>query len=470
MFRKLIKEQLLLEADEVRFKFKMDIPEDIRKIQKVFKSKGKDLYLVGGSVRDALLSKAPKDWDLATDATPDEVIQMLKVESFITNIIETGKSFGVINALTDNDEYEIATFRKDIHSDVSNSSILDLLQYLKEWLSKYDNLNGLKSQEFSDWYNRYFLKWEKGEHQQFDSWQDLAKAKIPSIFNEFKLTWDRDRNSSDGRRPDSVEFADIATDVMRRDLTINALFYDLDTNEVVDLVGGVEDIKNGVVRTVGDAGERFEEDKLRVLRAIRFAGRFGSNVDADIDKVLSKGIDMSEISGERIRDEFIKGISKARSTVQFLGLLDKYKLFDAIFPNMSINKNFIESNDPELVIASLLLQYVNKDIGQVEKMLNSLKYSTQEIKAITTLMLLTQFEPEDVLPMKKRLKLSTLSNEQIKNFSTLMGLDTNLINKLLEFQLSVNGQEVMRQFNIKGEDVGKMINKLEVDNFITTIT
>jgi len=459
MFRKLIKEQLLLEADEVRFMFKMDIPEDIRKIQKVFKSKGKDLYLVGGSVRDALLSKAPKDWDLATDATPDEVIQMLKVESFITNIIETGKSFGVINALTDNDEYEIATFRKDIHNDVSNSSILDLLQYL--------NLNGLKSQEFSDWYNRYFLKWGKGEHQQFDSWQDLAKAKIPSIFNKFEFTWNR---TSDGRRPDSVEFADIATDVMRRDLTINALFYDLDTNEVVDLVGGVEDIKNGVVRTVGDAGERFEEDKLRVLRAIRFAGRFGSNVDADIDKVLSKGIDMSEISGERIRDEFIKGISKARSTVQFLGLLDKYKLFDAIFPNMSINKNFIESNDPELVIASLLLQYVNKDIGQVEKMLNSLKYSTQEIKAITTLMLLTQFEPEDVLPMKKRLKLSTLSNEQIKNFSTLMGLDANLINKLLEFQLSVNGQEVMKQFNVKGEDVGKMINKLEVDNFIKTLT
>tara|TARA_R110002074_G_C12043924_1_gene618961 strand:- start:92 stop:547 length:456 start_codon:yes stop_codon:yes gene_type:complete len=151
-------------------------------------------------------------------------------------------------------------------------------------------------------------------------------------------------------------------------------------------------------------------------------------------------------------------------------MLDKYKLFDAIFPNMSINKNFIESNDPELVIASLLLQYVNKDIGQVEKMLNSLKYSTQEIKAITTLMLLTQFEPEDVLPMKKRLKLSTLSNEQIKNFSTLMGLDTNLINKLLEFQLSVNGQEVMKQFNVKGEDVGKMINKLEVDNFIKTLT
>lgn len=391
MFRKLIKEQLLIESDEVRIKFKMDIPEDIRKIQKVFKSKGKDLYLVGGAVRDSLLKKPIKDWDLATDATPDEVIQMLKFESFITNIIETGKSFGVINALTDNDEYEIATFRSE---------------------SGYE----------------------------------------------------------DSRRPSNVEFSDIATDVMRRDLTINALFYDLDTNEVVDLVGGVEDLKNGIVKTVGEPSERFEEDKLRVLRAIRFAARFGSSVDDKIDKLLSGGIDLSMISGERIRDEFIKGIKTSKATTNFLSMLDKYKLFDAIFPNMSINNNFIESNDPELVIASLLLPYINKDIGQVEKMLNSLKYSTQEIKAITTLMLLTQFEPEDVLPMKKRLKLSTLSNEQIKNFSTLMGLDVNLINKLLEFQLSVNGQEVMKQFNVKGEDVGKMINKLEVDNFIKTLT
>ena len=391
MFRKLIKEQLLIESDEVRIKFKMDIPSDIRKIQKVFKSKGKDLYLVGGAVRDSLLKKPIKDWDLATDATPDEVIQMLKVESFITNIIETGKSFGVINALTDNDEYEIATFRSE---------------------SGYE----------------------------------------------------------DSRRPSNVEFSDIATDVMRRDLTINALFYDLDTNEVVDLVGGVEDLKNGIVKTVGEPSERFEEDKLRVLRAIRFAARFGSSVDDKIDKLLSGGIDLSMISGERIRDEFIKGIKTSKATTNFLSMLDKYKLFDAIFPNMSINNNFIESNDPELVIASLLLPYINKDIGQVEKMLNSLKYSTQEIKAITTLMLLTQFESEDVLPMKKRLKLSTLSNEQIKNFSTLMGLDANLINKLLEFQLSVNGQEVMKQFNVKGEDVGKMINKLEVDNFIKTLT
>ena len=391
MFRKLIKEQLLMEADEIRLPFKMDIPEDIRKIQKVFKSNGKELFLVGGSVRDALLGKPIKDYDLATEAKPDEVIEMLKNQPFITNIIETGKSFGVINALTDNDEYEIATFRSE---------------------SGYE----------------------------------------------------------DSRRPSNVQFTDIATDVSRRDLTVNALFYDLDTNEVVDLVGGIEDLKNGVIRTVGDPSERFEEDKLRVLRAIRFAARFGSDVDEKIDQLLSKGIDLSMISGERIRDEFIKGIKTSKSTTNFLSMLDKYKLFDAIFPNIKLNKNFIESNDPELVIASLLLPSITTtDVSKIEKDLNALKYSTQEIRDIVTLMLLTQFEPEDVVPMKKRLKLSSLSDEQIKTFTSLMNLDTNLINKLLEFNLSVSGQDVMQQYNIKGADVGKIINQLAVKNFKKTL-
>jgi tRNA nucleotidyltransferase/poly(A) polymerase len=391
MFRKLIKEQLLMEADEIRLPFKMDIPEDIRKIQKVFKSNGKELFLVGGSVRDALLGKPIKDYDLATEAKPDEVIEMLKDQPFITNIIETGKSFGVINALTDNDEYEIATFRSE---------------------SGYE----------------------------------------------------------DSRRPSNVEFTDIATDVSRRDLTVNALFYDLDTNEVVDLVGGIEDLKKGVIKTVGDPSERFEEDKLRVLRAIRFAARFGSDVDEKIDQLLSKGIDLSMISGERIRDEFIKGIKTSKSTVNFLSMLDKYGLFNAIFPNVKINKNFIESNESELVIASLLLPLITiSDISQIEKRLNTLKYSTQEIRDITALMLLTQFEPEDVVPMKKKLQLSSLSDKQIKTFASLMNLETNLIDKLLQFNLSVSGQDVMKKFDIKGPEVGKVINQIEVEKFKKTL-
>jgi tRNA nucleotidyltransferase/poly(A) polymerase len=148
--KSLVRRELLLKESEIRVAKNISIPDDIRKIQKVFKANGKALFVVGGAIRDALLGRKPKDWDLATDATPDEVILILKPQQFITNIIETGKAFGVINAFTDNDEFEVATFRKD-------------------------------------------------------------------------------SSAGDGRRPDSVEFADIATDVLRRDLTINALFFDLPT-------------------------------------------------------------------------------------------------------------------------------------------------------------------------------------------------------------------------------------------------
>ena len=289
--------------------------------------------------------------------------------------------------------------------------------------------------------------------------------------DEYEIaTFRSESGYEDSRRPSNVEFTDIATDVSRRDLTVNALFYDLDTNEVVDLVGGIEDLKKGVIKTVGDPSERFEEDKLRVLRAIRFAARFGSDVDEKIDQLLSKGIDLSMISGERIRDEFIKGIKTSKSTVNFLSMLDKYGLFNAIFPNVKINKNFIESNESELVIASLLLPLITiSDISQIEKRLNTLKYSTQEIRDITALMLLTQFEPEDVVPMKKKLQLSSLSDKQIKTFASLMNLETNLIDKLLQFNLSVSGQDVMKKFDIKGPEVGKVINQIEVEKFKKTL-
>lgn len=286
-----------------------------------------------------------------------------------------------------------------------------------------------------------------------NNWKEIAKQIVPEEFNEFIS------NSLDGRRPDSVEFADIATDVMRRDLTINALFYDLDTNEVVDLVGGIEDLKNGIVRTVGDAGERFDEDQLRVLRAIRFAGRFGSNVDADIDKVLSGGVDMSNISGERIRDEFIKGIRTSKSTKHFLGLLDKYNLFKAVFPNINVTDNFVESNDSDVVIASLLPP------TNVEKALNGLKYSREETNNIQFLINTRWFSPTQIMVAAKKRKTTSLRDVQIMTFAKLNGLDVKLIQALLSFNLTVSGDKVMRDFGLKGAAVGEKIKELEINNF-----
>jgi tRNA nucleotidyltransferase/poly(A) polymerase len=97
---------------EQRIKFELTIPSDIQEIKNVFKKNGFKLYVVGGAVRDALLGKTPKDFDLATDALPDKVEEMMKEAGFRT--LPTGKAFGVINVFTDQGEYEIATFRTDV--------------------------------------------------------------------------------------------------------------------------------------------------------------------------------------------------------------------------------------------------------------------------------------------------------------------------------------------------------------------
>ena len=152
-------------------KISLSVPSDIRKIHTLFKKNKKQLYIVGGAVRDAILGKKPKDFDLATDAKPDEVLKIAKKGGLKT--YEVGKAFGVVVV----GGHEIATFRKDIGK---------------------------------------------------------------------------------GRRPKAVDFSDIQGDVKRRDLTINSLFYDMGTNQVVDLTGGLEDLKKKIIRTVGVAKERFD--------------------------------------------------------------------------------------------------------------------------------------------------------------------------------------------------------------------
>ena len=115
---------------EKRIKFDIPIPKDISQIKDVFKKNGFKLYVVGGAVRDALLGKEPKDYDLATDAVPDKVEEMMAKAGFKT--LPTGKSFGVINVFTDMGEYEIATFRADQYKG-------DDLEGFKKYLKSLNN-------------------------------------------------------------------------------------------------------------------------------------------------------------------------------------------------------------------------------------------------------------------------------------------------------------------------------------------
>lgn len=290
-----------------------------------------------------------------------------------------------------------------------------------------------------------------------EKWGQIAKKFFPKEFEAFK------RNLSGGRRPDAVSFTNIEGDVKRRDLTINALFYDIDTHEIVDLVGGVNDLKNGVVRTVGSPEDRFGEDRLRILRAIRFAGRFGSQLDPATDAALKKDASLDGISGERIRDEFLKGIASAKSVKGFLKLIDSYGLFEWIFKGLVVDKDFIENNDSLIVIATLLKR---NNIDTLRKGLNTLKYSSDEVKGVTFLVGLTKLSIDTAVLLKRAQKNSGVTSEQIKMFGKIVGLDDKLLAAFLSFNLTVSGPELIDSMGLKpGPELGKAIQNVETDNF-----
>jgi hypothetical protein len=380
--KQILREGLTMEE---RIKFDFQIPSDIIEIQKVFTKNGYKLYVVGGAVRDALLGKTPKDFDLATDAVPDKVEEMMQDAGFRT--LPTGKAFGVINVFTDQGEYEVATFRNDIGS---------------------------------------------------------------------------------GRRPDSVEFTNIDGDVKRRDLTINALFYDIDTKEIVDLVGGVDDLKNGVVRTVGAPEDRFGEDRLRILRAIRFAGRFGSDLDPATDMALQKDASLEGISGERIRDEFIKGLISAKSFKKYMEMLDKYDLFKWVLPNMLLNKKSYMRNSGKVdnYIVELASLLKDNEIDLLRRKLNELKYSADEIKAIVFLISFLKLSVDTAYLLKKMQQTAGVSDKQIREFGEKENIPEKLLNAFEQYRLSVSGPEAMEKFDLKpSPELGKAIQKMETANF-----
>lgn len=190
----------------------------------------KELYLVGGCVRDLLLDKDPKDYDLCTNATPDEVKEIIKaigLKSF-----DSGIKHGTLTIIDDfyKQSYEITTYRID---------------------GKY----------------------------------------------------------SDGRHPDEVEFTpSLEEDLKRRDFTVNSFAYNLLTNEITALDESYfNDLQYGIIRTVGDAAERFKEDALRMLRAIRFSAQLNFSIAKETYKAIEQNsVLIKNISKERIRDELTK--------------------------------------------------------------------------------------------------------------------------------------------------------------------
>jgi poly(A) polymerase len=215
---------------------------------------GHQALLVGGCVRDIVLGREPADYDVATDATPDEVMALFP-ES-----VAVGAQFGVIVVPTDGRKVEVATFRADV-------------------------------------------------------------------------------GYSDGRHPDSVVYARTPKeDVQRRDFTINGLLMRHDTGEMIDYVGGLGDVRTGIIRAIGEPDRRFREDKLRLLRAVRFAARFGFTIEAaTLEAIRLHAKEITQVSAERVRDELTKLLTEGAARRGF-ELLEETGLLEVVLPEVAALK------------------------------------------------------------------------------------------------------------------------------------
>jgi len=156
-------------------------------------------------------------------------------------------------------------------------------------------------------------------------------------------TFRSDHGYKDGRHPEAVRFAQTAeADVRRRDFTINGLLYDPLTEQTLDFVGGCEDLRHGIIRTIGQPQERFAEDKLRMLRAIRFAARFGYTIEPETFAAIQQlHADIAQVSRERIRDELVKMLTEGAAR-RAMGLLDASGLLEVILPEVARMKGIAQ--------------------------------------------------------------------------------------------------------------------------------
>src|SRR3989338_874960 len=218
------------------------MPHDKRRlalgIVRALREAGREAYFVGGCVRDLLLGKKPKDFDVATNAPPQAVAKLFP------RTVPVGAQFGVILVLQEGVPFEVATFRAD-------------------------------------------------------------------------------EGYVDGRRPTGVRFTDAKEDALRRDFTVNGLFYDPVSREVLDWVGGRKDLKRKLIRAIGAPLARLKEDKLRLLRAVRFAAALGLRIEPNtLAAVRRLAPEITAVSQERVRDELVKMFTGPRPGTA-LRLLDR---------------------------------------------------------------------------------------------------------------------------------------------------
>lgn len=349
-----------------------------------------EVYAVGGCVRDHLFGKTPKDIDLTTNLTYDEIIQRVEKAGF--DVMEKNSdTFGVVFVHTRSGEREateIAPFRSD-------------------------------------------------------------------------------EGVADGRRPDQIKMGvPIYEDAERRDFTMNNLYYDFGygkygQNLILDFNDGgqgLQDIKNKTVRTVGNPNERFTEDRLRILRLMRFFSRFNEGditefVDPETIQAINRfgdlrqsmdlgdGRQLAPIAPERIQDEFLKGLKQAQNTSQYVANYAKLGLLEVVFPKLQVDTSQLHvlqnTKNPDVVLAWVLRGNQN-----VEKQLLGLKYSGNQSERVQFLIDALHFGVEDAFDMIKRRDRAL--SRTVKADDPETGEETQLSKEQLSAQLSQDLRELAR--------------------------
>ena len=425
-----------------------DIPAPIKEIARILNMEGFQCFLVGGSVRDSIMGFTPNEYDIATNAKPEDVQRIFKYT------IPTGIKHGTILVILDDMHVEITTFRSD-------------------------------------------------------------------------------GNYSDGRHPDKVEYtASIEDDLPRRDLTINAMAYNVLDGTLIDMFDGMKDIKNKIIRSVGNPYERFTEDGLRIMRAIRFATKLNFNIEKETFEAICHSTGMlTSIAYERIREEF-NGILISDNPFRGIELLRKTGILALIMPELmqgfGVSQNrfhkydvyyhilhTIQAVEPleteELTllvrlaalfhdIAKPMVQkkvskqeepvYYNHEVvgaNVAKKIMKRLKYSNAEIDFVTLLVRQHMFYYQDewtdgavrrfmkavgienIKPLLKlreadRLGSGNRKDKESKAIPKLLARIDKIIeeeNAITVKDLKINGNDLMKEFNLKpGPIVGKILNYL----------
>lgn len=279
---------------------KLQINAHAAEICKILQHHGFQAYIVGGCVRDLILGQIPKDWDITTNAKPEEVMSIFPIT------YPTGIDHGTITVSmgqgTEN-HFEVTTFRVE---------------------GKY----------------------------------------------------------LDGRRPEEVSFVNsVEEDLSRRDLTINAIAYNPITNELKDPFNGQLDLQNKTIKAVGDPNLRFQEDGLRIMRAARFAARFGYTIEENTLQGMKNNLEtLKKVSKERIKDELCKTIMSANPGLG-LHILSVTGALQIASPALKfeIKKDTQFKGDLETRLTCL---YLHLSIDKIENELEYLKFSNKEIKQI----------------------------------------------------------------------------------------